>query len=203
MRNYFETQRINWVKYNPNSIVFKSNNLVKKLLPQENVLSYKSKGDRDVQMCKLTGGKQHSSTQGNHTWYSQDKYKSVHVHLQNLKSEFPTADLEFIDRTPRNDSAGEPVPNVNALVYITSLHRRWDWVRDPNTGDYSKVSKSKVCGVDEGYYIAYGGQGEDNGMKIHEFRELIDIAEAVKNFLVELAVPFKNGTLVQDHFLVA
>jgi hypothetical protein len=40
-------------------------------------------------------------------------------------------------------------------------------------------------------------------MKIHEFRELIDIAESVKNFLVEVAVPFKNGTLMQDHLLVA
>ena len=203
MRNYFETQRINWVKYNPNSIVFKSNNLVKKLVPQENVLSYTSKGNRDVQMCKLTGGKQSSSTQGNHTWYSQEKYKAVHVHLQNLKSEYPTADLEFIDRTPRRDSAGETIPSVNALVYIKSLHRGFDWVQDPNTGHYGKVLKPNACGVDEGYYIAYGGQGEDNGMKFHEFRELLDIAEAVKNFLAEVAVPFKNGTLIQDDLLVA
>lgn len=202
MRNYFETQRINWVKYNPSHIIFKSNNLVKKLVPQENALSYKSKTNRDAQMCKKLKGKAIQGS-GSHTWYSQNTYKSVHVHLQNLKSEFPTADLEFIDRTPRKDSAGEHIPCVNALVYVTSLHRRWDWVRDPNTGDYSKVSKSKVCGVDEGYYIAYGGQGEDNGMKIHEFRELIDIAEAVKNFLVEVVVPFKNGTLEQNHLLVA
>jgi len=201
MRNYFDTQRINWVKYNSTNIIFKNNNLVKKLVPQENVLKYKSKTDRDEQMCKKMGGKAHHGN--GHTWYSQHTYKSVHVHLQNLKSEFPTADLEFIDRTPRNDSAGEPVPNVNALVYITSLHRRWDWVRDPNTGQFSKVSKQNVCGVDEGYYIAYGGQGEDNGMKFHEFRELLDISEAVKNFLVEVVVPFKNGTLEQNHLLVA
>ncbi len=202
MRNYFETQRINWVKYDPSHIIFKSNNLVKKLLPQENTLSYRSKSHRDDQMRKNMGGKPIHTSQG-HTWYSEDKYKSVHVHLKNLKSEFPTADLEFIDRTPRNDSAGEPVPNVNALVYITSLHRRWNWVRDPNTGDYSRVSSQNVCDVDEGYYIAYGGQGEDNGMKFHEFRELLDISEAVKNFLVELVVPFKNGTLEQNHLLVA
>jgi len=201
MRNYFETQRINWVKYNSTNIIFKSNNLVKKLLPQENALSYKSKTDRDDQMRKNMGGTKYSN--GDHTWYSQDTYKSVHVHLKNLKSEFPTADLEFIDRTPRNDSAGEPVPNVNALVYITSLHRRWDWLRDPNTGQYSMVSKQNVCGVDEGYYIAYGGQGEDSGMKFHEFRELLDISEAVKNFLVEVVVPFKNGTLMQHNLLVA
>tara|TARA_X000001036_G_scaffold342176_1_gene321674 strand:+ start:3787 stop:4392 length:606 start_codon:yes stop_codon:yes gene_type:complete len=201
MRNYFETQRINWVKYDPSHIIFKSNNLVKKLLPQENALSYKSKSHRDDQMRKNMGGTKYSN--GNNIWYSQDTYKSVHVHLKDLKTEFPTADLEFIDRTPRNDSAGQPVPHVNALVYITSLHRGWDWVRDPNTGDYSKVSKPNVCGVDEGYYIAYGGQGEDNGMKFHEFRELLDISEAVKNFLVEVVVPFKNGTLEQNHLLVA
>ncbi len=149
MRNYFETQRINWVKYNPTNIIFKNNNLVKKLVPQENTLSYKSKTNRDEQMCKNMGGKPIQGSTG-HTWYSQDIYQSVHVHLQNLKSEFPTADLEFIDRTPRTDSAGEHIPVVNALVYITSLHRRWDWVRDPITGDYSKVSKPKVCGVDGG-----------------------------------------------------
>jgi len=202
MRNYFDTQRINWVKYNSTNIIFKNNNLVKKLLPQENILSYKSKCDRDEQMRKKMGGKPIQGSTG-HVWYSQDTYKSVHVHLKDLKAEFPTADLEFIDRTPRNDSAGEPVPNVNALVYITSLHMRWDWLRDPNTGNYSKVSKQNVCGIDEGYYIAYGGQGEDNGMKFHEFRELLDISEAVKNFLVEIVVPFKNGTLMQDHLLVA
>lgn len=201
MRNYFETQRINWVKYNPTNIIFKSNNLVKKLLPQENSLSYKSKSHRDDQMRKNMGGTKYSN--GNNTWYGQDTYKSVHVHLKDLKSEFPTADLEFVDRTPRMDSAGEHIPHVNALVYIKSLHRGWDWVKCPNTGDYSKVSKQNVCGVDEGYYIAYGGQGEDNGMKFHEFRELLDISEAVKNFLVEVVVPFKNGTLMQDHLLVA
>jgi len=201
MRNYFDTQRINWVKYNSTNIIFKNNNLVKKLVPQENVLKYKSKTDRDEQMCKKMGGTARHNN--GHTWYSQDTYKSVHVHLQNLKSEYPTADLEFIDRTHRNDSAGEIIPKINALVYITSFHRGWDWVRDPNTGQFSKVSKQNVCGVDEGYYIAYGGQGVDNGMKFHEFRELLDISEAVKNFLVEVVVPFKNGMLEQNHLLVA
>jgi hypothetical protein len=201
MKNYFETQRINWVKYNPSHIIFKSNNLVKKLVPQENALSYKSKANRDTQMCEKMGGKAHHGN--GHTWYTQETYKSVHVHLKNLKSEFLTADLEFIDLTPRRDSAGQTIPRVNALVYIKSLHRGFDWVKDPNTGHYGKVHNPNICGVDEGYYIAYGGQGEDNGMKFHEFRELIDIAEAVKNFLVEVAVPFKNGTLEYEELLVA
>lgn len=201
MRNYFETQRINWVKYNPSHIIFKSNNLVKKVLPEGNALSYTSKTHRDNQMKKKMGCKEYSN--GTNTWYGQEKYKSVHVHLKKLKSEFPTADLEFIDRTPRFDSAGEHIPSVNALVYINSLHRGWDWVKCPTTGNYSKVAKPKVCGVEEGYYIAYGGQGEDNSMKFNEFRELIDISEAIKNFLVEVVVPFKNGTLAQDELLVA
>ena len=200
MINYFDTQRINWVKYNSTNIIFKNNNLVKKLVPQENILSYKSKTDRDEQMRKKMGGTVHHGN--GHIWYSQDTYKSVHVHLQNLKSEYPTADLEFIDRTPRKDSAGEAIPRINALVYITSFHRGFDWVTD-SKGNWTKKHKANVCGVDEGYYIAYGGQGEDNGMKFHEFRELLDISEAVKNFLVEVVVPFKNGTLEQNHLLVA
>ena len=53
--NYFSTQPINWSLWTPQDIIFKSNQTIKKLMPSENILSYKSKNDRDTQMCKLTG----------------------------------------------------------------------------------------------------------------------------------------------------
>ena len=58
MKNYFENQKIHWNAFAPKDIVFKSNNLTKKLLPAENLLSYTTKGDRDRKMCKKTGGKE-------------------------------------------------------------------------------------------------------------------------------------------------
>ena len=55
-----------------------------------------------------------------------------------------------------------------------------------------KVSK-KSLPDDEGYRIAYGGQGDNNYLDHREFLELIDIAEAVRRFLVEEVVPLKRG----------
>ena len=58
MENYFETQRIHWHNFAPENIIFKSNNITKKLMPQENVMSYTtSKGNRDDQMAVNDRGK--------------------------------------------------------------------------------------------------------------------------------------------------
>ena len=63
--NYFKNAKVNWNTWSPEDIIFKSNNVIKKLMPQENVLSYKSKGDRDAQMCKKMNGKLHTSSWNN------------------------------------------------------------------------------------------------------------------------------------------
>ena len=65
MKNYFETQRVNWRTWNPSQIIFKSNQLIKKLMPEDNILSWTSKGDRDRKMCELTGCKATSHTSYN------------------------------------------------------------------------------------------------------------------------------------------
>ena len=57
MKNYFENANVNWSTWSPKNVIFKSNSVVKKLLPSENILSWKSKSDRDLKMCKLTGCK--------------------------------------------------------------------------------------------------------------------------------------------------
>jgi len=96
MRNYFETQRVNWKTWNPNQIIFKSNRLIKKLMPEDNILSWTSKGDRDTKMCQRTGGKAIVG-HGNHTYYSREKYKGVMVQLKDMNSDFPSANIDFID----------------------------------------------------------------------------------------------------------
>ena len=91
MKNYFETQRVNWRNFSPKNIIFKSNRLVKKLLPSENVLSWTSKSHRNQEMCKKTGCKATQTNQFGgqpYTYYTKENYKGVMVQLRDLKSGF-------------------------------------------------------------------------------------------------------------------
>ncbi len=192
MENYFASQNVNWNRFSPKDVIFKSNSLTKKLLPEENLLSYKTKTDRDNQMHKLTGGTRYTNSHGDF-WYGYDKYKAVHVHLKDLKTSFPTACVDFVDFVTINNSVGKPIPRLDALVYIQSFHREWSWQQDAQ-GNYQKVYDSKECGADEGYLVAFGGQGEGNPMSVSNFKEIVEISEAIKNFLVERVVAHKQGT---------
>ena len=53
--NYFTNTNVRWKTWSPENVIFKSNQLVKKVLPSEHILSWKSKGDRDRKMCEMTG----------------------------------------------------------------------------------------------------------------------------------------------------
>jgi hypothetical protein len=198
MRNYFETARVNWKNWNPNQIVFKSNRLIKKLLPEDNVLSWTSKGNRNQKMCKLTGGKQ---VQGYH--YSQENFKGVMVQLKDTKTEFPSANIDFIDCTERKDSVGNQMGSLDVLVYLNSFHNPWTWTRCPKTNQYIKKHNPHTSPLREGYRMCYGGQGDANALDFEEFKELVQITEAVRDFLVELLVPAKNGEFDYNELLVA
>ena len=62
MKNYFTDVRvehtglghfpIRWNRWSPDSIIFKSNRLVKKVMPEDNILSYKSKSDRNIKSLR-------------------------------------------------------------------------------------------------------------------------------------------------------
>jgi len=54
-------------------------------------------------------------------------------------------------------------------------------------------TNSKTLPDNEGYRIAYGGQGDNNYLNHRDFLELIDISEAVRRFLMEEVVPLKRG----------
>ena len=202
MRNYFETQRVNWKTWNPSQIIFKSNQLVKKLMPEENILSWTSKGDRDSKMCKLTGGKANVGYQGM-TWHGRENYKGVMVQLKDVKSDFPSANIDFIDCTHRKDSVGNNIGSLDVLVYLNSYHAPWEYVRCPQTNNWIRKQNSNVAPLEEGYRICYGGQGDTNSMRFDEFQELIQITEAVKNFLVNVLVPAKNGEFDFQDSMVA
>ena len=194
---FFEQSKVNWNRFRPTDIVFKSNAMVKKLVPSENILSYSTKSNRDVEMAQRSGGEQMQKkhwTGEIYTYYNRDKYRAVHVKLKDLKSPHPTADLEFVDFTPKEDSVGNVFGHITALVYINSFHQRTQWVQGAN-GNYTTQKRGKVAQLDEGYRVAYGGQGDANYMGFDELEEIAQIARAVKNFLVEVVVPFKEGNL--------
>ena len=194
---FFAQSKVNWNRFRPTDMVFKSNAMVKKLVPSENILSYSTKQDRDAEMAQRSGGSSKQKTSWNgqvYTYYSRDKYRSIHVKLKDLKSPHPSADLEFVDFTPKQDSVGNVFSHITALVYIQSFHQRTHWVQGAN-GHYTTQKVGKVAQLDEGYRVAYGGQGDSNYMGLDELEEIAQIARAVKNFLVEVVVPFKEGTL--------
>ena len=70
MKNYFETQRVHWHNFSPENIIFKSNNITKKLMPKENVMSYSTKTDRDDQMAVKSGATL-ATNQWGHSVYKQ------------------------------------------------------------------------------------------------------------------------------------
>ena len=198
MKNYFENQRVNWDQFSPQDIIFKSNAITKKLLPEENVMSWKTKDSRHGAMAKKTGATPHTNTNWNgqaYQWYSRDSYKAVFVQLTKVKQEFVCANLDFVNYTPKKDSLGGVIAGLDALVYIGSFHDNYQYQKGAN-GKYGYVKTNGLSLPDsEGYRVAYGGQGDSNYMSHQEWTEIGDISEAVRNFLIERVVPFKRGDL--------
>lgn len=197
--NYFNHKRVNWKTWTPQDIVFKSNQLIKKVVPSENVLSWSSKGDRDRKMCERTKGKLITSKnwQGQSiTYHGGENYKGVMVQMKDAKSDFPSFNIDFIDQTERLDSVGNRKGNLDVLVYLNSFHNPWEWDHCPNTGNWIKVHKGSVAPMHEGYRMCYGGQGDANSMDFDEFHELVSITEALRDFLVEVIIPTKNGEVL-------
>ena len=115
------------------------------------------------------------------------------VQLKDMNSDFPSANIDFIDFSPRKDSVGNQMGSLDILVYLNSFHSPYEWIRCPNTNNWTRKANGHVAPIEEGYRMCYGGQGDANSMSFQEFQELIQITEAVKNFLVEVLVPAKNG----------
>jgi len=201
MKNYFENQRVHWHQFSPQDIMFKSNATTKKLLPEENVLSWKTKDGRHSAMAQKTGATPHNNTNWNnktYTYYPRDSYKGIFVQLTNIKQEFVCANLDFINYKPKKNSLGGHVAGLDALVYINSFHNTHEWKKDAN-GNWSNVKTSTKSLPDhEGYRIDYGGQGDSNYLTHQEWAEIGDISQAVVNFLVERVLPLKNGALVEE-----
>lgn len=206
MNNFFTQHRVNWKTWSPENVIFKSNQLVKKALPPEHILSWKSKGDRDQKMCQLTG---HEVTQTNqfggqpYTYYSRDNYKGIMVQLKDVKDDFPSANIDFIDCTERKDSVGNLKGNLDVLVYLNSFHHPWEYVKCPQTGNWVRKNTGKTAPLREGYRMCYGGQGDANAMDFDEFHEMIQITEMIRDFITDVLIPTKAGELINEELLVA
>ena len=189
MNNYFDNAQVRWNLWSPQTIYFKSNNMLKKLIPSENLLSYKSKSDRNEQMGKIKTKKVDlfGTSVGNYQYYSQTNHHAVHVWLKDLKSGYPSAHIDFVDMRERKNSVGHNLGRLDVLVYINSYHCHWEWHRDIN-GNYTKKAKSDVAPLEEGYRICYGGQGDANPLSYTEFNEILDISESVRRFLIDKVV---------------
>ena len=196
--NYFNKSKVNWNTWSPQGIVFKSNQLVKQVLPPENTLSWTSKSDRDQKMCKLTGGKVLQGYQG--CFHGDENYKGVMVQLKDLKGDYPSANIDFIDRTHRKNSVGENLGGLDILMYLNAFHARWDYVQCPQTNQFVKKARTNRTPLEEGYRFCYGGQGDANSMDFEEFQELLQITEAIKTFLVEVVVPITRNELTPDEY---
>ena len=64
---FFAQSKVNWNRFQPTDLVFKSNAMIKKIVSSENILSYSTKQDRDAEMAKRSGG---TESQKNH-WDGQ------------------------------------------------------------------------------------------------------------------------------------
>jgi len=169
-------------------------------------MSWKSKGDRDQKMREKTGCKAIRTNQFGgqpYTYYTKDNYKGIMVQLKDVKDDFPSANIDFIDYTERKDSVGNIKGNLDVLVYLNSFHSSFTWDRCPTTGNWVKTSTGKVAPLREGYRMCYGGQGDANSLDFDEFHELVQITEMIRDFLVDVVVPTKNGELVEEDLLVA
>ena len=208
MKNYFTDVRvehrgighypIRWNRWSPDSIIFKSNRLVKKIMPENNILSYTSKGDRDNKSCEKLGCKLlQQSTYNNqfYNYYSRDKYTAVHVQLKDLKLDYVSANVDFIDYNPNNnvDSVGNQMGRIDILTYINSMHNPWTYSRCPQTNQFIKKPNPNTAPMEEGYRMAYGGQGEGNMLSMNDWDEYLDICKAIRMFLYEVVTPAKRG----------
>ena len=203
--NYFTNANVRWKTWSPENVIFKSNQLVKKVLPSEHILSWKSKGDRDQKMCERTSGKVTSHTYNGiqSVYYGKENYKGIMVQLKDVKDDFPSANIDFIDWTERKDSVGNIKGHLDVLVYLNSFHSNFQWVKCPKTGNWVRQSTGKTAPLREGYRMCYGGQGDANSLDFDEFHELVQITEMIRDFLVDVVVPAKNGELVEEDLLVA
>jgi len=197
MKNYFETSQVNWSNFTPKDIIFKSNKITKALLPEENILSWSSKQGRNCEVAKNAGGQ--PVQMGNNTYYKNDGLVGVFVQLINLNTPFPNANIDFLDYRPKTNSVGHRLTRMDILMYIRSNHAHWQWKRDIQ-GNYTRDYDPNTAPIEEGYGIAYGGQGEDNAMSFELFSEILQIANAIKSFLIDRVVPLKNKEIIVNDY---
>ena len=103
----------------------------------------------------------------------------------------------------KKDSVGNPKGALDILVYLNSFHQPWQYVKCPQTGNWVRKSTGKTAPLREGYRMSYGGQGDAHALDFDEFHELVQITEMIRDFLVDVVIPTKNGELVEEDLLVA
>jgi len=105
---HFNYAKVNWNRFSPNDIYFKSNILTKGLENEINIVSYKTKGD-----------------------FYQKYDKGVFVKLNNTKDDYPNAEINIFDRTAlRNTSNQNRIAyhqHFDNLVYLYTTHQQAEY----------------------------------------------------------------------------
>ena len=123
----------------------------------------------------------------------------VFVQLTSLNTPFPEANIDVLDYRPKTNSVGHKLARMDILMYIRSNHALWQWKKDAQ-GEWYQDYDPNTAPLEEGYKIAYGGQGESNAMSFELFSEILQIANAVKSFLIDRVVPFKNKEIIVNDY---
>ena len=179
MNNYFATQKIHWFNFSPDDIYFKRNILVKKANAHNevNIISYNSKGA------------------------FKDTYdKGVFIHLKDIKSEFPTAHINVLNKQKIVNGYGQWIDNLH---YLNSRHYQFEWVKDPHSqyGWMTKKVNQTPLPDAQGYGFELGGTAI-MGVPA-EMQEQIDILHAIHNFFLNRVLPAKRGTLANNPLTLA
>ncbi len=161
---YFEHTPVNWDRFTPDDIYFKSGILTNGWDDEINVIKWKNKRG-----------------------FMQDYTHGVFVSLNSVKSEFPNMEINIFDRRDDVNHNGHHLPKWNYLsnlVYITSQHYVFDWVKDPNhPHNWIRKKQNPIpYPDDEAYMIDLHSM---TAMNPRTMQEQMEIIFSVRKFLIE------------------
>jgi hypothetical protein len=166
---YFKYAKVNWNKFSPSDIHFKSNILTKGLEDEIDIVSYKNKGD-----------------------FYQEYDKGVFVKLNNTKNDYPNAEINIYDRTPLRNRSNQTrlayQSHFDNLVYLYSTHQQSQYGRDSN-GNWVTTPIGNPKSNEEGYAIEFHNFGAEDPRVC---QEQIDIIYEVRNFLATRILELKQ-----------
>jgi hypothetical protein len=156
---------VDWDRFTPDDIYFKSGILTRELCEEINVIRWKNKRG-----------------------FMEEYTHGVFIAFNSVKDEFPNMEINIFDRRDGTNHNGHPISKynyTNNLVYVTSQHYDTEWVKDPsNTTNYGWVQKNKnpIPYPDDSYMMDFHSM---MAMNPRSMQEQVEIVFSARKFLVE------------------